>query len=191
MRPPHRRLAAVVMFAAALIIAAPGAARGEGHEQQTQVTIKVRPAGAEAVHLVRRDDGSLTYHVEQRDGTTVMLTPQQYAQRLHDDRSSRPWLYAFLNITSPIGFAWVAFGLMAQVLFTGRMVVQWLASEKHRRSVVPVAFWWMSLAGATMLVVYFVWRKDVVGVLGQSAGWLIYMRNLILIYRRRGEETLG
>ena len=63
------------------------------------------------------------------------------------------------------------------------MLVQWLASERNRRSVVPVGFWWMSLGGATLLLVYFVWRKDVVGVLGQATGWLIYVRNLSLIYR--------
>ena len=74
-------------------------------------------------------------------------------------------------------------GLLGQVLFTGRMLIQWLASERERRSVVPVAFWWMSLAGASMLLVYFLWRKDIIGVLGQSAGWVVYTRNLWLIYR--------
>ncbi|HHQ49151.1 MAG TPA: hypothetical protein ENK19_09765 [Acidobacteria bacterium] len=81
---------------------------------------------------------------------------------------------------------WVALGLLGQVLFTGRMVVQWLVSEKRKRSVVPVIFWWMSLGGATMLLIYFLWRKDIVGVLGQSTGWFIYSRNLWLIYRHPG-----
>ena len=63
------------------------------------------------------------------------------------------------------------------------MLIQWLASERERRSVVPVVFWWMSLGGATMLMVYFVWRKDIVGILGQSLGWFIYARNLSFIYR--------
>jgi lipid-A-disaccharide synthase-like uncharacterized protein len=63
------------------------------------------------------------------------------------------------------------------------MIVQWLVSERARRSVVPAAFWWMSLIGATMLLVYFLWRKDLVGVLGQGTGWLIYIRNLYLLYR--------
>jgi lipid-A-disaccharide synthase-like uncharacterized protein len=67
----------------------------------------------------------------------------------------------------------VGLGLLGQVLFTGRMLVQWLASEKQKRSVVPVAFWWMSLIGATMLLVYFTWRRDIVGVLGQATGWFI------------------
>jgi len=73
-------------------------------------------------------------------------------------------------------------GLSGQVLFTGRMLVQWVVSERSKRSVVPTAFWWMSLCGASMLVIYFIWRKDIVGVLGQCTGWTIYVRNLWLIY---------
>ncbi|MEM7245783.1 MAG: lipid-A-disaccharide synthase N-terminal domain-containing protein [Acidobacteriota bacterium] len=88
-----------------------------------------------------------------------------------------------LNISSPLGFAWVALGFLGQLCFTGRMLVQWLASEKQRRSVVPPAFWWMSLVGATMLLAYFAWRRDLVGVIGQSTGWFIYARNLVLIRR--------
>jgi len=91
-----------------------------------------------------------------------------------------------LNITSwKTGLFWVSIGLLGQVLFTGRMIVQWISSERQQRSVIPVSFWWMSLGGATMLIVYFVWRVDIVGVLGQSTGWFVYLRNLWLIY---GEE---
>ncbi len=92
------------------------------------------------------------------------------------------FLFRLLNITTWTGVFWVLLGLTGQILFTGRMVVQWILSERARASVVPTAFWWMSLAGATMLVIYFVWRKDIVGVLGQSTGWVIYMRNLWLIH---------
>jgi lipid-A-disaccharide synthase-like uncharacterized protein len=87
-----------------------------------------------------------------------------------------------LTQPAPVGFLWVGLGLLGQVLFTGRMIVQWLISEKNRRSVVPPAFWWMSLIGATMLLVYFLWRKEPVGVLGQATGWFIYVRNLWMIY---------
>ncbi|HCD35270.1 MAG TPA: hypothetical protein DER01_22910 [Phycisphaerales bacterium] len=86
---------------------------------------------------------------------------------------------------------WVAVGLLGQVLFTGRMIVQWIASEKSKRSVVPTAFWWMSLIGASMLITYFIWRKDVVGVLGQATGWFIYVRNLYLIYGHKKAQQLG
>ena len=92
-------------------------------------------------------------------------------------------MYQLLDITGPFGIAWVAIGLAGQVLFTGRMIVQWLASEKAKQSVVPPAFWWMSFLGATMLLAYFTWRVDVVGILGQVTGWFIYVRNLWLIYR--------
>ncbi|HRC84950.1 MAG TPA: lipid-A-disaccharide synthase N-terminal domain-containing protein [Thermoanaerobaculia bacterium] len=85
-----------------------------------------------------------------------------------------------------MGLAWVGLGLAGQLLFTGRMLLQWLASERERRSVVPVGFWWLSVAGSTLLVAYFLWRKDLVGVLGQGAGWVIYLRNLWLIYRSEG-----
>ncbi|MFO1078095.1 MAG: lipid-A-disaccharide synthase N-terminal domain-containing protein [Planctomycetota bacterium] len=94
-----------------------------------------------------------------------------------------------LNVSSPIGFLWVALGLLGQLLFTGRMVVQWLVSERSKRSVVPPAFWWMSLTGATMLLIYFVWRKEPIGVLGQATGWFIYVRNLWLIHRAGAEPA--
>ena len=74
-------------------------------------------------------------------------------------------------------------GFLGQALFAGRMLVQWLVSERQRRSVVPTVFWWMSLGGASMLLVYFVWRRDIVGVVGQTTGWIIYLRNLWFIHR--------
>ena len=112
------------------------------------------------------------------------LTPQAFAEELQQRRPEgrRTWLFSTLNITSATGIFWVAVGLLGQVLFTGRMIVQWLASEKEKRSVVPTSFWWMSLGGATMLIVYFIWRVDIVGVIGQSTGWFIYVRNLWFVY---------
>jgi lipid-A-disaccharide synthase-like uncharacterized protein len=148
------------------------------------VTLEVRPDNVSRVQLIEQTDGTYGYMVENDDGTTAVLTPDQFARRLYVDTNARPWYYTPLNITSPAGVAWVAMGLLAQILFTGRMIVQWLVSEKNKQSTVPVAFWWMSLIGATMLVVYFAWRKDIVGILGQSAGWLIYVRNLMMIYRK-------
>ncbi|MEM1446835.1 MAG: lipid-A-disaccharide synthase N-terminal domain-containing protein [Planctomycetota bacterium] len=122
----------------------------------------------------------------QHDGHT--LSAEQYLAFIEKQQARRDSggpLFALFNITTWFGVLWVALGLLGQVLFTGRMLVQWLASEKEKRSVVPPIFWYMSLAGATMLLVYFVWRKDIVGVLGQSTGWAIYARNVYLIRQHR------
>lgn len=178
-------LALAVLFGVLLPSAAP--AQGPGTDRP--LPLKIKPAGVSAVHLLHAptatEPGRYLYDVAWRDGRRQRLTPDEFAALLYHDFSGRNRLFAFLNITSPIGIAWVGLGLLGQLLFTGRMVVQWLTSERVRRSVVPVAFWWMSLGGAALLVVYFVWRKDVVGVLGQSTGFLIYARNLRLIYRER------
>lgn len=90
--------------------------------------------------------------------------------------------------SSASAFWWVALGLLGQGLFAGRMLVQWLVSERERRSVVPVAFWWLSLAGASLLLAYFLWRRDPVGVVGQTTGWIVYFRNLVLL-GQRSERT--
>ena len=104
-------------------------------------------------------------------------------------RQSRHWLLQLADVTSPLGLIWVAVGFLGQLVFMGRMVVQWLASEKHKQSVVPPAFWWMSLIGGSMVLAYFLWRKDIVGIFGQAMGWTIYARNLWLIYRRPAAAT--
>ena len=118
------------------------------------------------------------------------LTPEEFAAEHLERRPTgkRGTVFRFLNITSMTGLFWVALGFLGQVLFTGRMVVQWLASEKEKRPVVPDVFWWMSLGGATMLIIYFIWRVDIVGIIGQATGWFIYVRNLWFIYGRRAES---
>ncbi|HYS03915.1 MAG TPA: lipid-A-disaccharide synthase N-terminal domain-containing protein [Candidatus Dormibacteraeota bacterium] len=81
---------------------------------------------------------------------------------------------------------WVLFGMLGQVLFGLRFIVQWLASERRKETIVPVAFWYLSLAGSLILFVYAFWyRQDIVISIGQSAGVLIYVRNLMLIRRPR------
>ena len=138
------------------------------------------------VYLERDADGSHRYVTRDAEGRPLVLSPEAFAEKTYQARTESSgwarWTRSVLNISSPLGFYWVALGLAGQLLFTGRMLVQWLVSEKRKKSVVPVAFWWMSLGGASMLLVYFVWRKDIIGVLGQSTGWLIYSRNLYLIY---------
>jgi lipid-A-disaccharide synthase-like uncharacterized protein len=78
---------------------------------------------------------------------------------------------------------WFAFGMLGQVVFFSRFLVQWIASERAGRSYVPLAFWWLSLAGSMLLLAYAFHRKDPVFVLGQAFGWLVYARNLALIRR--------
>lgn len=114
------------------------------------------------------------------------VSTAEFVERLwnaQQDVASHGWLFRVLNITTPIGLAWVLLGFGGQALFTSRMLLQWWASEKAKRSVVPESFWWASLVGGVMLLVYFVWRKDVVGVIGQSTGAFVYARNLVLIHR--------
>lgn len=154
------------------------------------VQIKIQLPDAHNIHLVRKTNGTYYYDVQWSNGRREQFTPQAFSDYLFQDHHNRRFGYRILNISSPIGFAWVSVGLLGQVLFTGRMIVQWLTSERVGRSVVPVAFWWLSLAGATMLIIYFSWRRDAVGILGQSVGWLIYTRNLWMIYyQRRDDQT--
>jgi lipid-A-disaccharide synthase-like uncharacterized protein len=80
---------------------------------------------------------------------------------------------------------WLTIGFVGQALFTARFLVQWVVSEKQRDSVVPVAFWWLSLLGGTALLSYAISRRDPVIVVGQSMGLFVYVRNLMLIDRAR------
>ena len=76
---------------------------------------------------------------------------------------------------------WIAIGLVGQGLFSARFLVQWLASERARRSIVPKAFWFFSLAGGLVLLAYAIHRRDPVFIIGQASGLAIYLRNLHLI----------
>ncbi len=79
--------------------------------------------------------------------------------------------------------AWLSIGFLGQGLFFMRWVVQWLASERHAESRVPVAFWYMSLIGGLITLAYAIYRMDPVFIAGQSVGAIVYIRNLMLIYR--------
>ena len=80
---------------------------------------------------------------------------------------------------------WILLGFIAQGFFTMRFVVQWLASERAKRSVVPIAFWFFSLGGGTLLLIYAIKRQDPVFIAGQGLGLFIYIRNLWLIANER------
>jgi lipid-A-disaccharide synthase-like uncharacterized protein len=81
--------------------------------------------------------------------------------------------------------AWILLGFVAQAFLTMRFVVQWVASERAKRSVVPVAFWFFSLGGGALLLLYAIQRQDPVFILGQAMGLFIYIRNLWLIANER------
>jgi lipid-A-disaccharide synthase-like uncharacterized protein len=81
--------------------------------------------------------------------------------------------------------AWIVLGFIAQALFMMRFLVQWVASERAKRSVVPIAFWFFSLGGGALLLVYAIQRQDPVFIAGQALGLVIYIRNLWLIANER------
>ena len=84
---------------------------------------------------------------------------------------------------------WVVLGLVAQAMFTMRFVVQWLASERAGRSVIPIAFWFFSIAGGVLLLGYALYRKDLVFILGQGFGTFVYVRNLFLVLKERNAHS--
>ncbi|ARC87454.1 lipid-A-disaccharide synthase N-terminal domain-containing protein [Rhodovulum sp. MB263] len=98
-------------------------------------------------------------------------------------------LFGWLHVDSWAEFWWVAVGLGGQLMFTARFLVQWIASERARNSVVPVAFWYFSMAGGLILLAYAIYRKDPVFILGQVTGVFIYTRNLWLIHAHRRRNT--
>lgn len=136
-----------------------------------------------------------TYTVDFRDNHAPMTYTESELRNLLGsgavDRlkaSEGNALFKLFNITSWASFTWVAIGFIGQIAFFGRMAVQWVVSEKKRQSVVPEIFWYFSLFGGVALFVYFVWRQDFVGVLGQSSGIVIYARNIRLIWKQRRRD---
>ena len=91
----------------------------------------------------------------------------------------------FETITLVIGFS-------GQFLFFMRFFIQWLYSEKHKKSIIPVEFWYFSLLGGICLLTYAILRSDIVFIVGQSTGTLIYSRNLYFIHKgKKGSLHLG
>lgn len=78
---------------------------------------------------------------------------------------------------------WIGIGFFGQAMFFGRFFVQWIASEKAKKSVIPNLFWYFSIAGGSILLIYSIYRKDPVFIAGQSLGLLIYLRNMYFIHR--------
>jgi len=147
-----------------------------------EVTVQLPEASDRAI-LYQDESGHHRFVIQMKDHSQRDLSADELAEMMQRDRVNRSWGQKLLNVSNPFGYVWVGLGFLGQVLFTGRMVVQWIVSEKSKKSVVPPVFWWMSLIGSSMLMGYFLWRRDPIGLLGQTFGWFIYVRNLWLIYR--------
>ena len=81
-----------------------------------------------------------------------------------------------------VDHVWLLIGFLGQGLFASRFLVQWLASERARRSVMPVTFWYFSMGGGVVLLAYAIYKMDPVFILGQGLGLVVYLRNLYLIF---------
>lgn len=96
--------------------------------------------------------------------------------------------YSWSEIFS-IETLWVAIGLAGQGLFFVRWLLQWVTSERQRRSVIPISFWYLSMLGAVVLLAYSIYREDPVFIMGNVFNSAVYARNLYLIHRSRAENA--
>ena len=94
--------------------------------------------------------------------------------------------WASISLTELI---WLSVGFLAQLMFSMRFIVQWIASERARQSIVPEMFWYFSLAGGALLFAYAIYRLDPVFMLGQGTGLLIYARNIHLIWKEKSKSA--
>ena len=85
---------------------------------------------------------------------------------------------------------WLIFGLCGNAAFFTRFIVQWLYSEKHKESRIPVIFWYQSLLGTVILLVYFIHKRDPIGILGYVLNVIPYTRNLMLVYRKKNQVAV-
>jgi lipid-A-disaccharide synthase-like uncharacterized protein len=92
-----------------------------------------------------------------------------------------------INIGKPLDF-WLIFGFIGQICFTMRFAVQWYTTEKKKESVIPISFWFYSIAGSAILLTYAIYRMDPVFIVGQAFGVTVYLRNLHFIYQKKKNE---
>ncbi|MDP2628022.1 MAG: lipid-A-disaccharide synthase N-terminal domain-containing protein [Candidatus Rokubacteria bacterium] len=86
---------------------------------------------------------------------------------------------------------WLSVGFLGQAFFSMRFLVQWIASERKKESVIPISFWFFSIGGGLTLLIYAVYRLDPVFIIGQGAGLFVYLRNLFLIRRKQRLAAAG
>ena len=100
-------------------------------------------------------------------------------------------LMARFNVQTPVALVWAGVGLGGQFLFFMRFFIQWIASERKKQSIVPLAFWYFSIGGGAVLLAYACYKADIVFILGQAGGLAIYVRNLMLIRRHKARTSAG
>ena len=197
---PPAAMAGVLIFGVWLVLAL-GRDQGLPELRADAITVPVTISAAKgALEAVETPPGSgaFRYRLLYRDGSaSAVLTRDEVTRFIPasaldelksgvlDQGPATRLVFRLFNITGWFSLVWVGIGLGGQVAFFGRMLIQWIVSERRRESVVPEAFWWLSLSGGVCLFTYFVWRQDIVGVLGQTTGVVIYARNLRLIHKRR------
>ncbi len=91
---------------------------------------------------------------------------------------------------SKIELTWLAIGFIGQALFAGRFLVQWIASEMKKESIIPIYFWYLSVGGGATLFAYATYKLDPVFMLGQASGLVVYIRNLMLIHKEKKKSDL-
>lgn len=94
-----------------------------------------------------------------------------------------------LNNLSNIELMWVFFGTLGQLIFFSRWIIQWIYSEKYKSSIIPVAFWWCSLSGGIITLIYANHIGSFPFMLAQAIGIIVYLRNLLLIYKGKNEKN--
>lgn len=92
---------------------------------------------------------------------------------------------AYFSGMETVDVVWLAIGLLGQTMFMMRFLVQWIHSERHQKSVIPVSFWYLSLVGGLTVLAYGLHKAEPVIILGQLPGTVVYARNLVLIYREK------
>jgi lipid-A-disaccharide synthase-like uncharacterized protein len=180
------------------IVSSPSQAPGLPELREQAYVLDLRLGKARGALEVLDADGQRSYRLLWRDGEASEIFDDaglrarfgEGAKAQFVDGAANP-LFRIFAITSWGGLIWVLLGFAGQAAFFGRMAVQWIASEKEKRSVVPKAFWILSLLGGVLLFTYFAWRKDIIGVLGQTTGIVIYARNLRLIAKQQRREAEG
>lgn len=192
-------LAMLALLALGLwLVSGPGRYLGVPELRPGSQTVELRVGPNRGIVEIHRDspDASPTFRLLFRDGSASgVMSDTTFRSRFGDAVTDQMlsvgsnWIFRLFNITSWGSLVWIAIGLGGQLAFFGRMAIQWIMSEKERRSVVPPLFWYLSLAGGIALFLYFVWRQDAVGVLGQTTGVVIYARNIRLIYKQRRREA--